>query len=273
VEFFRRSARRPSDKTDGMESRRLVVPFAALLLAACSGPGFRAHVGYIEAALSGDLGLASDSLPAGGGNPIGVDLDQALGLEDESGSLYARAEVDAGPLRVSGSAFRFSETGTGRLTADFGSISVGTDVRSDIDFTNARLALAFDLLDIPYLRLSPGIGVDVFDIDASVQATAGGPEERIDEILPIPMVLVQGEVDLDPFGLTVDAGGLTFDVSDWDATFFDLEAMATFSPVDHVELFVGYRFILLDVDGESGGDEFTADLEIRGFFVGGGLRF
>ena len=44
-------------------------------------------------------------------------------------------------------------------------------------------------------------------------------------------------------------------------------------PVSNVEVFVGYRWISMEASGTADDQVFEADLVLRGWFAGGGLRF
>jgi len=245
---------------------------AATLLAACSAPGARVWAGYTQMKVSGDIGL-TPSVSGVTTGPINVDVDEQLGLGAASQSFYGRAELDFGPVRLTGSAFQFSDSGQGRLQVDFGNISAGTDVSTDLDFINGKLALTFDILDLGPVRLSPGVGVDVFDLDMDVSETTGGTSESISEILPVPMLFAQAELDLQVVGLIVDFGGSGFNTTEADGRFYDVEALVYVRPAAALELFAGYRWINFNVDGESDGQQFDADLTFQGWLVGGGVSF
>lgn len=258
-----------------MTPRHLAVfPLAlGLILAGCSGPGARVHLGYIQTEVSGEMALDSTSLPAGAPSNPSVDIEEDLGVDDSSPSVLLRTELDSGPVRLTASAFQYSGDGQGRLTADFGGIVVGTDVQSELDFYNVKGALTFDVLDAGPVRVSPGIAADVFDLEATVRDTTTGTTETVDEVYPIPMLFLQSELDLGPVGAVVDAGAMDVSYDDFDGTFFDVEALVIVEPVDHVELFAGYRWISIDANGTSGGEDYFADFDIQGWFVGGGVSF
>lgn len=243
-----------------------------LLIAACSAPSARLQVGYIQPTLTGDLALAqaAGSLPAG---QLSADIESGLGLDDDASSLYGRVELDAGPVRLTASGFRYDQSGSGTLNASFGAIAAGVPVDSDIRMGAYKAAATFDLLDVGPVRISPGVGVDLFDLQAEVSNQTVAQTETIDELLPVPMVFVQGEVDVGPVAVTLDVGGMDASYGEYSGTFFDVEALVLYAPVEHVEVFAGYRWIALDARGESEDRDFTADLDLGGWFVGGGLRF
>lgn len=242
-----------------------------LLCAACSAPSARLHAGFLQSELTGDLAL-SGSVRGVSAN-ISTDVESGLGLVDAAGSLYTRAELDPGPVRLTASAFRYDQTGNGRLQADFGGISAGADVASDIRLGTLKGAISIDLIDVGPVRISPGVGADLFALDATVTESLTGQTERIDELLPVPMVFVQGEVDVGPVSVTLDVGGMDGSYDKFRGTFFDVEGLVLFSPVENVEVFAGYRWIAMDSSGSTDGQDYAADLNLSGWFLGGGLRF
>ena len=254
--------------------RPIAALLPVLLTAACSSPAARVHAGYMQTELSGDLGLGPIVNTPVQVDPI--DIDQSLGLDDAAGSPFVRAELDAGPIRLTGSGFQYSQSGRGVLTGSFGDITAGTAVDSDIDLLNAKTALTFDVRDISPVRISPGIGVDLFDIDATVaplDQNLGIEAETIDELIPVPMLFLQAEVDVDYVGAILDVGGFQANIDDFEGTFFDIEALVYVRPVDHLEITAGYRYISLDFEGRPEDQDVDADLNLSGWFIGGGVSF
>ncbi len=225
----------------------------------------------MQTRLTGALGLA----PSGGGvgATSSIDTESDLGLSDPSGSMQLRAELDTGPIRVTGSAFGYSESGEGRLTGSFGDIQAGTDVSSDLDLGNLKAAVTFDLVDTGVFRFSPGLAVDMFLVEAQITEALTSATETIDEFLPLPMLFAQAELDLGQVSGIVEAGFVALDLTDTNGTYFDFEAMVAFEPMSQLELYAGYRYISLDGEGENDGQALTADLVLQGWFVGGGVRF
>ncbi|MBK8980600.1 MAG: hypothetical protein IPM29_32250 [Planctomycetes bacterium] len=238
----------------------------------CSAPGARVHLGYMQSQVSGELALApSSGLPLT--SPLAIDVESGLGLDEPAPSVLVRAELDAGPVRVTASAFQYSESGSGTLTSSFGNIPINADVDSDLDFVALKTAATFDILDLGPVRISPGIGVDLFDMKASVTERLTQTTEDVDELFPIPMLFLQGEVEVGPVGAIVDIGGMDVGYGDFSGTFIDIEALVYYEPVEHVEVFAGYRWISLDADGTVDDQDFVADLVIQGWFLGGGVSF
>jgi hypothetical protein len=241
----------------------------ALALAGCSPLRAKAYAGYMQSELTGAIGL---SPPASTLPPTNVDVEDALGA-DTSGSPYGRLELGAGIVNLTSSAFQFSSSGTGTLNAQFGALPVSTPVDSDIDFFNIKSALTLDLLDVGFLRISPGFGVDYLDLDVEVRATSIAALERLQVQVPAPLGFVQAEVTVGPFGITADFGAMSINTEEVDGDYLDFEGLVHVKPLPHVELFGGYRWIQFDATGSVDGQLYEADLELRGWFVGGGVTF
>ena len=254
--------------------RTLALAAAAALVAtlpSCFSFGVSAHAGYAQLAVDGDLGYVSGSTPAS----ISQDVESAFGLGDDQGRPYARAEVDLGVPVVAVSAFTFEESGTGVLEANFGdsgTLVAGTPVRSDFEMFNAKASLAFEI-DLGPVSLAPGVCANYFDLDVRVRDLIGIADERVELQAPVPMAFVRGEVDLAIVSGIVEVGYMAIDIDDVETKFLDLELLAMVHPTAMLDLFVGYRMLDLDAEGEIDGDSFDADLQIGGFLVGGGLRF
>ncbi len=251
-------------------SASLLVLVGCLPLGACSGFGAKAYAGYSSGTLDGKMGLA----PTGGGLSFDADVDDDLGIKDSSDSLYLRGEANAAFLRLTVSAFRYDSRGDGTLTVNYGDISAGSQVSSDIEFTNLKTAITFDLINFGPVRISPGISVDIFDIDSEVRSvTPVVASESLDYTAPVPMVHLQGELDLGYLAANIDAGVMDIHLNDIDGTFWDLEGMLRVKPWDHVEIFGGYRYISIDGRGRVSGQDFDSNLVFTGWFVGGGFTF
>ncbi len=261
----------------GFSSHRLASVILGLvslaILASCSGFGIDVDAGYTSLELDGDIGLN----PTVGGvnlDTVRADVQSDLGLSDKMKSAYGRIEAAAGIASFTFSGFDIDQDGTGQLTVQFGDIPLNTPVRTSIAMKNLKGAVHFDVINFGPVRLSPGIGVDLFDLNIDVQSVLVPTlRESVDALAPIPMLFLQGEVDLGYLDFTADVGGMKINLQDGNGTFFDVEAILRVRPADYVELFAGYRYILLDVEGQADNQRFLGDLTLRGFMVGGGIYF
>jgi hypothetical protein len=255
---------------------RIAVPLrlAALVgvasLTSCLGVGINADVGYSQMVLSGEMSLAPSvgSLPAST-----IDVGNDLGLDDATGSPYARADAALGIVGLTLSGFGLEQSGVGTLSASFGDIPASTTVATDLQLYNLKAVAVLDILHLGPVRLSPGLGVDVFDLDLDMRSTTFGLSESIDEVLPVPILCAQAAVDLGPFSALADLGGIYLSTGDVEGSFVDFELTARFQPLPNLEVFAGYRLILIDADGNPEGQDFSADLTVQGVVFGGGISF
>ncbi|MBK8980443.1 MAG: hypothetical protein IPM29_31460 [Planctomycetes bacterium] len=255
-------------------ARRSAALCAALVIAGLAGcevvPSAEAQLGFARLSVSGDVGLE----PSGGGTFVRTDVDRDLGLGDAANALYGHAQIETVAGNVSVGGFIMSEDGRGSLSQAFGDIPAGTQVDSELDLRNLKAFYSYDLVDVGPVRLAPGIGIDLFDVNASVRSV--GPVsafEEVDVFAPVPMLFVEGEVELSIVSAEVEVGAMSLDLGDVDGTFLDAEARVVVTPTPFLDLFAGYRYLSIDADGRSEGDRFSANLEVQGFFIGGGVRF
>ncbi len=239
----------------------------ACLTCGCSSFGVKGQLGYTAMSLGGDVALS----PSGSGT-IRQDIESGLGLGDPQGSVYGRLELDCGVPVLTVSGFTFQEEGQGQLGPQFGQIPAGTTVQSEVDFTNFKAALAFDI-DLGVVKVAPGVAVDVFDMDIQVRDSLGLSNEDIDVLAPVPMAFLRATVDLGAVALVGEGGYMSLDVDDVDGTFWDAEGWIEVRPTGGLFLFGGYRHISIAGTGIVDNQDFDADLTIAGWQVGGGFRF
>ena len=233
--------------------------------------------GYFAADLDGDVGVQSQVL----GGTIGVDVGTSLGLNGVAGSPWARLQAGNDLVGVTLSGFHYANDGRGVLEGDFGNIRLGTPVDSDMTLDSFKAAVHFDLAElIPVagLHVRPGLAADAFFPDLSVRSVLQ-PDvvETVDDPIAVPLAYLQVDYEVGPATLTADVGymSLDYDAGSYDVggSLLDVGAMVRVRPWCNAHLFAGYRYIDLDVQGTAGDDPFTADLQLRGWMLGGGLRF
>ena len=238
---------------------------------ACASVEVTAQAGFTQVSVGGDIALAQGS--SGAGVTAEQDVGSAFGLGDQQGSPYARARFDFDGPVVTASGFLFRERGQGVLDAAFGGISAATPVETVLDFGCAKLTGAYDL-DLGPVVVSPGIAVDVFDLDFQVSDTTFGNREEIDEIVAVPMLFVRAAAAVGALGFVGEVGYVgTPEVGDSKGSLLDAEAMVEWSLAPRGELFAGYRFLDIDANGDTGSESFVLDLHVGGWFVGGGIHF
>jgi len=249
--------------------------FAALLvvsgLAGCVPVGMTVQAGYTQMEVGGDIALANGT--GGTGNAPQQDVGTAFGLGDQRGSPYLRAQADLGTLVLTASAFHFRESGEGQLDASFGGLPAATPVATDLELGCAKLSATFDI-DLGPVKVSPGLAMDVFLLDFRAQELALGNAEVIDEILGVPLLFVRAEAGIGVVDLVAELGYLqTPRIDGSKVRVLDAELMAECTVLPTLHLFGGYRFIDIDATGDTGTESYGIDLQVRGFMIGGGLRF
>lgn len=250
-----------------MRTRTLLLASLALMtVPACSVPTVAVQAGFAQLSLDGDIGYVEDTSTAS----IDQDAKSAFGLGDNQGSPYVRGQVDFGMSVLTVSGFSFEDEGQGTLGADFGNLTQGVAVNSTLEMQALKLSYAFDIGFGP-VAISPGLAVDYFDL--SIEATNGLITERVDLNGPFPLLFLRATVDFGTVGAFVEAGYLGADVDDVDGALLDIEAQLLVRPWSALELFVGYRYLQLQLDGLIDDDSFDTDLTISGLIFGGGLKF
>jgi len=227
-------------------------------------------MGYAHMEVGGELALS-----AAGANPSAINqgIDSAFGLGERQGSPYYRAQVDLGAPVVTASAFWLRESGGGQLANSFGGLISGTAVNSRLDLTVAKITASYDF-DLGLVKLSPGVQFDVFALDFDVREPAFNASEDIDDIVFVPMPSLRTEASLLGATAALDLGYIEMSNGQGnDGQFFDIEAMLEWQPAPLAHLFVGYRYISIDGEGDTDTSDFATDLQIQGWIIGGGLRF
>lgn len=243
--------------------------FLSLLLASCQTPDFAVDAGYMIMELAGNIGFDA----SGGGGSFGINLGQGLDISDAD-SPYAKVEFSVLGLRIGISGFKYSDSGDSTLDASFGDISAGSTVQTDVDMLNVKGTIAYDLVSLDFLRISPGISVDYFDIDMKMVASSPiAAFEELDFKAPVPMPYISAAMWYGDFILDAELSAISVDLQDVDGVYFDLSTKLHYKPLPLIDVFVGYRYLLIDADGEADGQDFDADVHMNGLFFGGRIGF
>lgn len=236
-------------------------------LAACTPVAITSEIGYARFEVGGELALGT-----GSGGFVAQDVAEAFGLGSPQDAPHVRLVADFGATELSAEGFWFAESGAGVLTQSFGGLPAGTSVVSELELGNARLAATI-AVPLGPLTIAPGVLFDVFSVDFRASSSPGNREE-VDEIVGVPMPFVRAELPVFGLSAALEIGHL--DPPDFvgvDGRFLDAEARLQWHPATHVHLVAGYRHLSADAEGESATESVGIDLRIRGWFVGGGLRF
>ncbi len=258
-----------------MAKTRLPLLFLfSCLLAACSLPSISGEAGYGQFSFAGKAGYSTTSSAL----PVRNDIRSSLGFDDPEPFPYLHAQAGVGPVLVSASGFQLSTSGSGTLDAQFGTIHAGTAVHTDMDVTSIKGTVymfdLFDILPVPFVSLKPGLGVDYFDVSLKADALSGSVKEDFDTRAPIPILAARAGVNLGIVEGVLEGGAIKIDYQDEiNGTFMDLEGILKVHPASNFTLFAGYRYINVDGDGKDGDNKYDVGLVLKGWMVGGGLRF
>ena len=272
---WRSAAHAGWDPTTKMNHSALLRLTALLLLtapgtASCSSVGATGQVGYTIMEIGGDLALDSGGGPAAS---VEQSVDTAFGLGDAQGSPYFRGQLDASGPVFTGSVFWLRDSGAGQLDGAFGGLPSGTAVEGDLDLGVAKISAAYDF-DLWLVKVAPGLMCDVFALDFTAREQTLGGTEAIDEVVYVPMPFVRAEAGFGPVTAVGEIGFLEVsDLGDASGRFLDFEALVEVNIAPLAHLFAGYRLIDMDGDGDTGNDVYGVDLQLRGWTIGGGLRF
>ncbi len=231
---------------------------------------------YLQLKPTGDLGLEDSSRSQALGQ-IKIDLDDNFSLDDK-GTPYIRFDLQSEDWNLEVSGFRFSDSADSTLSAPFGDMPQGTNVRSDLSIINAKAALTYTLVDLDVVDVGIGVCLDYFDVDMDVRSKTVLPApatsfEETDFRAPVPMLFARAAVDVGPVGADVSVGWLSADLQDAKGTFWDLDAMISLKPIPNVDVFAGFRYISIDADGVLDSQRFDTELHLRGWYIGLGLTF
>jgi len=241
-----------------------------MALPACSIPTLEVQAGYAHLSLDGDIGYSN-------GNTVAVeqDFESVFGLGDSQGSPYGRAQIDFGVPVLTVSAFSFEDKGSGDLQSNFGNIPAvagGVEVQSELDMMNAKVSLAFEI-GIGPVSISPGLAIDYFDLQIDVTEDVLFESEQVDVSGPLPLAFLRADVDLGIVSAFAEAGYMSADIDDVDGELLDIEAQLVLHPAPLVELFVGYRYWNIALDGIIDNNTIDTDIKVSGLIFGGGIRF
>jgi len=250
-----------------MRKNYFLVTLPLLALPSCAPLQMSAQAGYAQVAIEGDFGYATGSTTPS----VPQDVESGFGLGDDQGVPYGRVVADFGVPVIGVSGIFLQDDGTGTLQEDFGGISSGAPVRSDLELWNALTSLAFEI-EIGPVSISPGLAADYIDLSLEVSDAVGAVVETVELSGPVPMGFLRAEVEIWKLAGVVEGGYSKVDIDDAEGSVLDLTGLIELR-LNRVNAFVGYRIFDFDGDGVIDEDSFDADIKIAGFIIGGGFQF
>jgi hypothetical protein len=268
---------------------QLRAPLAAVLLsaalAACSGVAafddprvsIEPQLVYLE--VNGDSQLAS----GGGGGSAQVDLDElGAGATDAAfGGTFGIGDgfsgFDIGYLDLDS-----FDTGTGTLSADWGSLLAGDVVRTEIDGYEVRVRALGQVLELEtererWLRLGLGGTLAHRELEFRAREINGARQQDVDlqdhGVVYLSSRLAAGWVGFQvraDYGLSPESnfGG------DFDGWLHDAELTFAYTfPGQEVSLSAGYRYTTLQAQGTQRDLDYEFDFRLQGIVLGVELLF
>lgn len=242
-----------------------------LALTSCSGIGIVADLGVLQAKPEGSVAL-TDAGNISNIEDFTNDLADSFGITDDVSTPYGRVEISGLIATFTFSGFIYGDNSNGSLQNPYGTLPQGSGVDSDYSLTNLKGAATLDLINLGFARIAPGVCLNILEVSTKSEVTSNPAlNEDRSTLLTIPQVFLQAEVDLGYVDLVVEGGWMEASVSDINGRLIDLEAIFRIRPIDHVEVFAGYRWLDLDADGIQDDQAFDNDITFSGFTFGLGL--
>jgi hypothetical protein len=245
----------------------------ALLCGACtsSGPLFTVEGALYAPRLSGNVGLASTQVT----DVDTIDLASQFDLGNREYVPYLRADLNGARLDFALSGFRTRQSGRGTVTADFGQITAGSTVNSDLDFGLLHARLVVDAIDLKWLVLGAGLGAEYVDLKLDAREPVFALNESVAVRQALPLVVARGIVRPPalPFDLQLEVGGLTGHYQDVDGTLLDAEALLHWNVAGPFSLFGGYRYLGFRISGHTSSERFDGEVKLAGLLIGATLHF
>lgn len=239
---------------------------------------FELDVGAFQPQLDGKLGLSSSTTT----DVETIDLASQLAIDDADRAPYPRAALDLGAFEFAAYGFKTQSTGRGVVAGDFGDITAGSAVDSDLDFKIGQVRALWDCVDGKALQLGFGLAAEWVDVDFEVTEQVFDLKESIVIRQAIPLIAAHasldlggampGGLDLVPISVELSAAGLTARFRDLDGTLLDLEGLVRWR-LGHFGLFAGWRHLLFQLAGSASDQSFDGNLTISGAVAGLTLRF
>jgi hypothetical protein len=166
-----------------------------------------------------------------------------------------------------------SVDGDGTLPGQYGNLPGGTNVHSSFDLDDVKATATLTFLDVGPVRFGGGLGLEYFNTEIKTDAQSGLASEKVEAEAAVPLVVAEAQLTLGPFRAVGSIGGMTGEWGDSDGTFLDAELSARFAILEYLEIFASYRYIELNAEASSSGQDFKLDLDLSGPTVGLALRF
>ena len=253
-------------------SARLLAVLALLFFSACNVvPRADVMPGYGSLDIDGELGVSDTG-------PVTTQELSDLGIDGSEGALMGRAYFKWVGMQLNVSALDVGYDGNGTTTAilsgDGNTIGVGANVNSQLDISTVTAALTYDVIPTDVVDLGLGLGVTLFDLGINVTEVGTLTNVSGDGLLPLPTVSARASARLgEKFGVHGNVGWIAGEYGDFDGSLLDLDLFAEYRFLGDGErttgrLALGYRLVDFSFDFDDGSDEFEAEFEVTGPYLG-----
>ena len=226
------------------------------------------RVGTLE--LDGDISAGAPGVSAT------ADMED-LGFIDDGSVFSPRVDLAWGPVDLIASGLNAQYEGDGTAAVDLTvggtTISGGADVHSELDLNMVSLLAVWDFIPTDVVDFGIGLGVQAIDFDTSITSTDMVPVTiETSESAPFPVIAARGAVQLFDLEISAVASGVSLDISGVDATFLDLDVMASYTFEEFLGFYgaivAGYRQIDMDVEYSDSGSDVALDFALSGPYFG-----
>ena len=268
-----------SSYTTNMRFTRIYLLLAcSALIPACAIPG---DAPWSDLHVNIDAAGFRPTLEASAGNIVtpGIDGSFAINSATEYSDLYG-ARIGLAPFEFSFSQFSYSRNQTGVFDGTFSGIPVGPDtpVDSSLEFAATKMMVGIDVLNTSIARVGILAGFDLLSFNKFSLTNAGSSVQNVlvNQEVPIPIIGLRGDIAIPGTSISLGAeiSGISIDVADIEASFFDHNINLSMEIVKNAEVVVGYRTISLNVDGDIDDTQIqNMDLSMSGPYFGVSIYF
>jgi len=202
-----------------------------------------------------------------------IDVEEDLDLDTTAAVPYIKIWF-GGKHRVAASAMRLKFDGEADLEEeivfDGETYNVGDTVKTDFTIDLYRLAWEADWISTKRMRIGTILGIDLFDVSASIEDRTTDLKEEEDFQAPVPVVGLLAEVQIIwGFSAYGEAAGMYVEYGGVMGRLIEAEAGLKYDIFGYGHVSAGWR--LLDINIEDDDNEFG--MTFSGLVVGVGARF
>jgi len=231
-------------------------------------------------AIGGAVTFFSSELTFGvqGGGSSTLNAEDLLGLDSRLTVFRAGAMYRPGASRRHQLDFSYagydrhgSATLTEDVVIDGVPYPVGAQVETVFNFDIIRGTYSFAFWQDDRMRIALGLGVYVIPLEYRMDIATTGGDTRVEganTTLPLPTVALRGEFQLIPkLFLNASVDGMYLELDEFKGAVLDLTVGLEYRPWKHVGVGLGYNFMGVQVEGESGSDypgvDFAGEVDVR----------